>query len=90
MSFNTTTTTQQPDLSAFKDSVQFSLDRMQSQLDLKIDLLTHSWEYNFQISLNNIFGMMSARIVDFQFQIEHKLDDQFSNFRADILTTLRR
>ena len=36
---------------------------------------------------------MSARIVGFQFHIEQKLEDQFSNFRADILglrNTLRQ
>jgi hypothetical protein len=84
-------TTTQPQ-AAVSDSVQSSLDRLQAQFDQKIDILSQTFESNLQIGLNNRFGMMSARLVEFQSQINHKLETQFTNFRADLLgvrTTLR-
>ena len=68
VSSSNTTTTQQQD--AVNDSVQSSLDRVQSQFDQKIDILAQTLESNLQIGLNNQFGLMSARSVEFQSHIE--------------------
>jgi len=87
---SSTTTHQQHD--AVTDSVQSCLDRLQARFDTKIDMLTNILESNLQIGSNNRFGLMSARLVDFQATIDQKLEDHFTNFRVDLLdvrTTLR-
>jgi len=50
-----------------------------------VDALAQNLETIFQIRLNNRFGMMSAHLVELQSDIEQNLQDQFFNFRADIL-----
>ena len=50
-----------------------------------MDALAQNLETIFQIRLNNRFGMMSAHLVELQSDIEQNLQDQFFNFRADIL-----
>jgi len=59
----------QTDLASFRDSVQSSLDNIQDQLE-ETDTLTHNLESNFYIGLNNRFGTMSARIMEFQSSTE--------------------
>ena len=49
---------------------------MQTQLN-KIDLLTQNLETNFHIRLNNRFGVLSARLHDFQSDIEKYPNSQF-------------
>jgi len=90
VSSNNTRTTQWQD--AVNDSVQSSLDRLQSQLDQKIDTLAQTLESNLQIGLNKRFGMMSARLAKFQSHTDQKLEERFTNFWADLLevrTTFR-
>jgi hypothetical protein len=74
----------QPDFVSFRDSVQSSLDQMQTQLET-VRTMTHHLESNVQIGLNTRFGTMSVRLMEFQMDIEKKLETEFAQFRDELL-----
>ena len=55
---------------------------MQAPLEKK-EVHSQNLESKLQLGLNNRFGMMSTRLVEFQ--SGKKMEDPFSNCRADIL-----
>ena len=57
---------------------------MQNQLN-NVTQMTHNLEANVQLGLNTRFGAMSARIMEFQFEIERILVEELSKSRDDIL-----
>ena len=79
VSFATVDTTLQTDLASFRDSVQSSLDQIQAQLQ-EVTTMTRDLESNFQIGLNNRFGIMSSQMMEFQSEIGKKWKLSFPCF----------
>ena len=57
---------------------------MQHQLH-DVTQMTHNLEANVQLGLNTRFGIMSARIMEFQFEIERILESEFLKSRDALL-----